>query len=74
MTVKMLPLGNSNITSNNDTLPEKLEEDTTGQPNTALLSFLLCFGTFGLATVLKNFKTGQYFGKTVRYGTIFNVV
>jgi len=38
----------------------------TPQPNTALLSFILMFGTFFIAYFLRNFRNSQFLGRTVR--------
>ena len=37
--------------------------DTT--PNTALLSMILMFGTFGIGYYLRIFRNSHYFGRTV---------
>ena len=49
-----------NGTETTDTLYYDGEE-----PNTALLSFILMFGTFMIAYGLKIFRTSHYFGRTV---------
>ena len=43
------------------------EEDPENEPNTALLSFILMFGTFMIAYGLKVFRNSHYFGRTVNY-------
>jgi len=50
-----------NGTETTDTLYYDGEE-----PNTALLSFILMFGTFMIAYGLKIFRTSHYFGRTIR--------
>ena len=37
------------------------------EPNTALLSLILMFGTFTIAYFLKMFRNGKYMGRTVKY-------
>ena len=39
------------------------------EPNTALLSFILMFGTFMIAYGLKQFRNSHYFGRTVSEST-----
>jgi len=39
---------------------------STPQPNTALLSFILMFGTFFIAYFLRNFRNSQFLGRTIR--------
>lgn len=43
-----------------------LSVDSQGQPNTALLSLILTFGTFLMAHYLKNFRNSQFLGRSVR--------
>ena len=40
-------------------------ESIENEPNTALLSFILMFGTFMIAYGLKIFRNSHYFGRTV---------
>lgn len=40
-------------------------KETTGQPNTALLSTILLLGTFFVAFYLRKFRTSYFFGKRV---------
>jgi hypothetical protein len=47
----------------NDTSPK--DGKVTHQPNTALLSMILCFGTFFIAHWLRSVKTSKYLGKYV---------
>ena len=44
---------------------EDVEESIENEPNTALLSFILMFGTFMIAYGLKLFRNSHYFGRTV---------
>jgi hypothetical protein len=44
-----------------------IEEIIENEPNTALLSFILMFGTFMIAYGLKQFRNSHYFGRTVNY-------
>ena len=55
------------VTGGNSTepVPSDADNDEEAKPNTALLSTILCLGTFWLATTLKAFKTSHYLGKTV---------
>ena len=48
----------------NETMKETLYYEKE-EPNTALLSFILMFGTFMIAYGLKIFRTSHYFGRTV---------
>ena len=48
----------------NETMKETLYYERE-EPNTALLSFILMFGTFMIAYGLKIFRTSHYFGRTV---------
>lgn len=41
-------------------------KETTGQPNTALLSTILLLGTFFVAFYLRKFRTSYFFGKRAR--------
>jgi solute carrier family 4 anion exchanger 2 len=47
-------------------LMEESEELLGPQPNTALLSFILMFGTFLIAYFLRNFRNSQFLGRTIR--------
>ena len=51
----------------NETMKETLYYERE-EPNTALLSFILMFGTFMIAYGLKIFRTSHYFGRTVSKG------
>ena len=48
------------------------DEPIENEPNTALLSLILMFGTFMIAYGLKQFRNSHYFGRTVN--TIFNFI
>ncbi len=45
--------------------PTEDTEELISQPNTALLTLVLCIGTFLIALKVKKLKTGHYFGKMV---------
>ncbi|XP_072047602.1 band 3 anion transport protein-like [Amphiura filiformis] len=55
-----------NGTGSGATMCGSKKVNMVNQPNTALLSTVLMFGTFMLANAFKFFKTSQYFGKTCR--------
>ena len=42
-------------------------------PNTALLSMILMFGTFGIGYYLRIFRNSHYFGRTVRLFCAFSL-
>ena len=48
------------------------ESAIENEPNTALLSFILMFGTFMIAYGLKQFRNSHYFGRTVNTLNNFN--
>lgn len=54
--------------SSNDTTSSHADDHdkVVNQPNTALLSMILCFGTFFIAYSLRSFKTSKFLGKHVR--------
>ena len=58
----------TSLTVANMTDPNSDENDDyvyEEEPNTALLSFILMFGTFMIAYGLKIFRNGKYMGRTV---------
>ena len=60
----MFTAGNASVLLST-TSPEIQSEKLYGQPNTALLSLILCLGTFWLASSFKSFKNSHFLGKTV---------
>ena len=58
-------IGSTDVALYNATEIEKGSE--INEPNTALLSFILMFGTFMIAYGLKMFRNSHYFGRTVGY-------
>ncbi|CAH1788172.1 unnamed protein product [Owenia fusiformis] len=64
----------NNLTMDNYTLdgnasfpnPREEYDYTTGQPNTALLSVILTFGTFFIAYFLKQFRNSKFLGRNAR--------
>ena len=55
-----------NSTLNNENNPVLEKENCKNAPNTALLSFVLMFGTFVIAYSLTLFRNGKYMGRTIR--------
>ena len=53
----------SNATSG---LPDAPLTEPHYQPNTALLSLLLMFGTFAIANYLRHFRNSKFLGRRVR--------
>ena len=51
-----------NATTEVEAVPKVFENS----PNTALLSAILMFGTFGIGYYLRIFRNSHYFGRTVR--------
>ena len=47
-------------------LPEESSDGEDAEPNTALLSAILMFGTFFIAYFLRVFRNGKYLGRTIR--------
>ena len=56
----------------NDTATE--QSIAIHEPNTALLSFVLMFGTFMIAYGLKLFRNSHYFGRTVNWFSISDYI
>merc|ERR1719167_1173343 len=52
--------------ASNGTQPVSEAEVARTEPNTALLSMILMFGTFGIGYYLRIFRNSHYFGRTVR--------
>ena len=48
-------------------IPDGPDSPIIEEPNTALLSFILMFGTFMIAYGLKVFRNSHYFGRTVGF-------
>ena len=77
MTTALAPFPLVSSTEGNETaltmeMAEPDNEVYENEPNTALLSFILMFGTFMIAYGLKLFRNGKYMGRTVGYLTISN--
>ena len=49
------------------------ESGVENEPNTALLSTILMFGTFMIAYGLKQFRNSHYFGRTVKTNLNYNI-
>ena len=62
-----LILANDNSSIEDSSMDKKIFKN---EPNTALLSFILMFGTFLIAYGLKLFRNGKYMGRTVRKNNI----
>lgn len=56
----------TNQTTDNSTMNNEDDDVCENEPNTALLSFLLMFGTFLIAYGLKVLRNGKYMGRTIR--------
>ena len=58
----------TNTTTDNDMAENGAAEDIkySDEPNTALMSAILMFGTFFLAYFLRIFRNSQFFGRNVR--------
>ena len=57
------PSSLSNITDGDVSEPE--DDKPKNQPNTALLSTILCLGTFCIAYLLKIFRNSKFLGRSV---------
>jgi len=56
----------SNLTDNMMSQSNMTSSDELGQPNTALLTTILMFGTFTIACFLRMFKESKFFSSSVR--------
>ena len=63
-------LDGTNMTSSDGEADGGGKMDTT--PNTALLSMILMFGTFGIGYYLRIFRNSHYFGRTVSSACAFS--
>ncbi|ELT99392.1 hypothetical protein CAPTEDRAFT_129057 [Capitella teleta] len=61
------PDPNPNLTMCLEMADNATLREVVNQPNTALLSMILCFGTFFIAYSLRSFKTSKFLGKHARH-------
>ena len=61
-----------NITTSNDVMKKKYVNKIRGQPNTALLSAILLFGTCMVAFYMRKIRHSHLFGKQVSGVFIFS--
>ena len=70
MPVNVTPSNSTGFSNHSAGSSSKVKEKIVNQPNTALLSVILTFGTFLIAWFLKQLRNSQFFGRTVGFSDL----